>query len=156
MAIPRTRARIVTTRPDEMWGTDATRFYTEREGWCWFFGVWDAAQRGAARFPHTVRRVLLTALALRDRRDAGTLAGHWLAVSLGRLGARTTRLLAGRLTHPLNRRLLQHFRILLLEWCRRSPTRRGAGPRRARSGTCSAGGPPPESRSTWCFLHLGR
>ncbi len=27
---------IITTRPDEMWGTDATRFYTEREGWCWF------------------------------------------------------------------------------------------------------------------------
>src|ERR1051326_356709 len=28
-------------RPDEMWGTDATRFYTEREGWCWFFGAVD-------------------------------------------------------------------------------------------------------------------
>ena len=97
---------IVTTRPDEMWGTDATRFYTEREGWCWFFGVLDTAQRGAARFPHAVRRVFLTALALRDRRDAGTLAGHGLAVSLGRLDARTTRLLAGRLTRP-------HLRILL-------------------------------------------
>jgi hypothetical protein len=24
-----------------MWGTDATRFYTEREGWCWFFGAVD-------------------------------------------------------------------------------------------------------------------
>jgi putative transposase len=24
-----------------MWGTDATRFYTEREGWCWFFGAID-------------------------------------------------------------------------------------------------------------------
>ena len=22
-----------------MWETDATRFYTEREGWCWFFGA---------------------------------------------------------------------------------------------------------------------
>src|SRR5438132_3502415 len=32
---------IITTRPDEMWGTDATRFYTEREGWCWFFGAVD-------------------------------------------------------------------------------------------------------------------
>src|SRR5205809_6437339 len=32
---------IVTTRPDEMWGTDATRFYTEREGGCWFFGAVD-------------------------------------------------------------------------------------------------------------------
>jgi transposase InsO family protein len=32
---------IITTRPDEMWGTDATRFYTEQEGWCWFFGAID-------------------------------------------------------------------------------------------------------------------
>ena len=24
-----------------MWGTDATRFYTERDGWCWFFGAID-------------------------------------------------------------------------------------------------------------------
>jgi putative transposase len=30
---------IVTARPDEMWGTDATRFYTEEDGWCWFFGA---------------------------------------------------------------------------------------------------------------------
>ena len=32
---------ITTTRPDEMWGTDATRFYTEQDGWCWFFGAID-------------------------------------------------------------------------------------------------------------------
>jgi hypothetical protein len=32
---------IITDRPDMMWGTDATRFYTEREGWCWFFGAID-------------------------------------------------------------------------------------------------------------------
>jgi transposase InsO family protein len=32
---------ITTTRPDVMWGTDATRFYTEQEGWCWFFGAVD-------------------------------------------------------------------------------------------------------------------
>jgi putative transposase len=32
---------IITTRPNEMWGTDATRFYTEQEGWCWFFGAID-------------------------------------------------------------------------------------------------------------------
>jgi len=31
----------VTDRPDVMWGTDATRFYTERDGWCWFFGAID-------------------------------------------------------------------------------------------------------------------
>ncbi|HZP39786.1 MAG TPA: integrase core domain-containing protein [Methylomirabilota bacterium] len=32
---------IITTRPNEMWGTDATRFYTEQDGWCWFFGAID-------------------------------------------------------------------------------------------------------------------
>ena len=32
---------ITTTRPDEMWGTDATRFYTEEDGWCGFFGAID-------------------------------------------------------------------------------------------------------------------
>src|SRR3989442_14947232 len=32
---------ITTDRPDVMWGTDATRFYTERDGWCWFFGALD-------------------------------------------------------------------------------------------------------------------
>src|SRR3989442_970923 len=32
---------ITTTRPDEMWGTDATRFYTKEDGWCWFFGALD-------------------------------------------------------------------------------------------------------------------
>ena len=34
---------IITDRPDVMWGTDATRFYTERDGWCWFFGAIDHA-----------------------------------------------------------------------------------------------------------------
>src|SRR5258705_13447442 len=29
---------IITTRPNEMWGTDATRVYTEQNGWCWVFG----------------------------------------------------------------------------------------------------------------------
>jgi putative transposase len=28
---------ITTDRPDVMWGTDGTRFYTEQDGWCWFF-----------------------------------------------------------------------------------------------------------------------
>jgi transposase InsO family protein len=32
---------ITTDRPDVMWGTDGTRFYTEQEGWCWFFGAID-------------------------------------------------------------------------------------------------------------------
>ena len=32
---------IVTARPNELWGTDATRFYTKQDGWCWFFGAVD-------------------------------------------------------------------------------------------------------------------
>jgi putative transposase len=28
-------------RPDELWGTDATRFWTEEDGWCWFFAAID-------------------------------------------------------------------------------------------------------------------
>lgn len=33
--------RITTDRPNELWGTDATRFYTQDDGWCWFFGAVD-------------------------------------------------------------------------------------------------------------------
>ena len=33
--------RIRTERPDELWGTDAARCWTRREGWCWFFGAVD-------------------------------------------------------------------------------------------------------------------
>ena len=32
---------IRTDRPNEMWGADATRFYTRKDGWCWFFGAID-------------------------------------------------------------------------------------------------------------------
>ena len=32
---------IRTKRPDELWGTDAARFWTEEDGWCWFFGCID-------------------------------------------------------------------------------------------------------------------
>ena len=35
--------RITTARPNELWGTDATRFPTRRNGWCWFFGAIDHA-----------------------------------------------------------------------------------------------------------------
>lgn len=47
---------IKTELPDELWGTDATRFWTQQEGWCWFFGAidhcsedivgWHVAKRG--------------------------------------------------------------------------------------------------------------
>jgi transposase len=69
----------------------------------------ETAERGAARVPHAVRRLLRRALALRARRDSGTLHGHGLRVAIGRLEAATDRLLAGRVRHPPNRRLLQHL-----------------------------------------------
>ena len=33
--------RITTDAPNELWGTDATRFYTKDDGWCWFFAAID-------------------------------------------------------------------------------------------------------------------
>ena len=35
------RGRIRTERPDELWGPDASRFWTTAEGWCWFFAAVD-------------------------------------------------------------------------------------------------------------------
>lgn len=32
---------IITASPNVMWATDGKRFFTEKEGWCWFFGVID-------------------------------------------------------------------------------------------------------------------
>lgn len=32
---------IKTDLPNRMWGTDGKKFYTRKEGWCWFFGVID-------------------------------------------------------------------------------------------------------------------
>ncbi len=53
---PAHAGRITTDRPDELWGTDATCFWTEQDGWCWFFGAidhgtdelvgWKATKRG--------------------------------------------------------------------------------------------------------------
>ena len=48
--------RITTDAPNELWGTDATRFYTKADGWCWLFVAldhcvsdvvgWHVAKRG--------------------------------------------------------------------------------------------------------------
>ncbi len=32
---------IRTDSPNALWGTDATRFWTEKDGWCWFFAAID-------------------------------------------------------------------------------------------------------------------
>jgi transposase len=71
----------------------------------------EESERGAARFPHDVRRILLQALDLRDRYLRGEVSQHGLAVARGRLEARMDRRLqARRITHPPNRRLLKHLR----------------------------------------------
>jgi transposase len=67
------------------------------------------AERGQARFPHAVRRVLLAALDLRERFTAGELSPHGLAVARGRLGARLDRTLAGRIRYAPNRRFARHL-----------------------------------------------
>lgn len=33
--------KIITEKPDEMWGTDGKKFWTEQEGWCWLFDTAD-------------------------------------------------------------------------------------------------------------------
>jgi len=35
------KGTILTDEPERMWGTDAARFWTEQEGWCWWFGAID-------------------------------------------------------------------------------------------------------------------
>jgi transposase len=69
----------------------------------------EQAERGQARFPRAVRRMLLAGLELRERWAAGAISPHGLAVARGRLEARLDRTLAGRFTHPPNRRFAQHL-----------------------------------------------
>ena len=70
----------------------------------------EVAQRGAARVPHAVKRLLDTALDLRDRRDRGEITDHGQLVVAGRLYARLDRLLESRPTVDANRRLIAHLR----------------------------------------------
>ena len=52
-----------------------------------------AATRGAVRFPRQIKQLLLDALDLRDRHQAGAVSDHGLTVARGRLIQRCTRLL---------------------------------------------------------------
>jgi transposase len=72
-------------------------------------GLLERATRGALRFPRKVQDFLREALALRDRRDDGTIGAHGLAVVRGRLEKRLDRLLDGRLSHPGNRTFQKHL-----------------------------------------------
>jgi len=63
----------------------------------------------AARFPNRAKKFLQDALALRDRRDAGKISDHGLAVARGRLEKRLDRLLNAHYTHAGNRRFRNHL-----------------------------------------------
>jgi transposase len=69
----------------------------------------DDAQRGQAKTPHAVRRILQAALAARAARDAGQLDAAQVTAEAQRLGAAMDRLLAGQTVYPPNRRLLDHL-----------------------------------------------
>ena len=72
-------------------------------------GLLERATRGAVRFPRQVKEFLGDALALRDRRDEGTISPHGLAVARGHLEKRLDRLLEGNLSHPGNRQFQKHL-----------------------------------------------
>jgi transposase len=67
------------------------------------------AERGQAKTPHAVRRILQAALAARTARDADQLDAAQAAAGAEPLGGAVDRLLAGRTVYPPNRRLLDHL-----------------------------------------------
>ena len=69
----------------------------------------ERATRGAVRFPRKVKEFLLDALDLRDRRNAGTISSHGLAVARGRLEKRLHRLLDSNVSHEGNRKFRDHL-----------------------------------------------
>jgi transposase len=69
------------------------------------------ADRGQARTPHAVRRILLCALALRDAHNVGAVDTAALLAEADRLGAQLDKLVAGATCYPPNRRLLNHLAV---------------------------------------------
>jgi putative transposase len=103
--------RITTDAPDELWGTDATRFHTKEDGWCWFFVAvdhcvtevvgWHVAKKGdrwAALEPvrqgvrtHMAAYAPRIALGLGLRHDWGPqYTAHQFQAELKWLGIRST------------------------------------------------------------------
>jgi transposase len=67
------------------------------------------AERGQAKTPHAIGRILQQALLVRDQRDAGQLTPTEAGAAAERLGAAVDKLVAGRTRYPPNRRLLDHL-----------------------------------------------
>jgi transposase len=70
----------------------------------------ETAQRGAARLPHAILRLLLHALELRDRWQERPPRPHGRATHVGRVEAAMGRLLAWKPSNELNRKLVKHLR----------------------------------------------
>jgi transposase len=71
--------------------------------------ILESATRGAVRFPRTVLKLIGDAFSLRDRRDAGTVSRHGLAVAIGRLQARLKGVLNWKLSNKINVRFAKHL-----------------------------------------------
>jgi transposase len=69
----------------------------------------DAAERGAVRFPRAVLEILQESFGLRNRREAGTITPHGLAVATGRLRGRLQDLLGGSFLHEGNFQFARHL-----------------------------------------------
>lgn len=69
----------------------------------------EQAQRGAARLPHALLRLLDDAFELRTRRDLNQISEHGLRIAVGKLRARLERLLDWQPTDPDNARLIRHL-----------------------------------------------
>jgi transposase len=67
------------------------------------------ADRGQARTPHAVRRILQRALQLRHDHEAGVIDAATLATEADRLDAQIGRLIGGATRSAPNRRLLAHL-----------------------------------------------
>lgn len=65
--------------------------------------------RRAAQFPRAVRKLLQSALGLRQRREQGQISAHGLAVARGQLESRMDRLLWQPRRSPPNQRLANHL-----------------------------------------------
>ena len=69
----------------------------------------EVASASAARFPQIVASILQQSLQLRDRRDAGQITAHGLAVARGRLEARLDRALERHYRCAANERFANHL-----------------------------------------------
>jgi transposase len=67
------------------------------------------ATRGAVRFPRRVAELLRAGLDLRDRRAAGEISRHGLAVARGRLANQLSDLVFPLKANAANERLAQHL-----------------------------------------------